>query len=138
MKKILVSSGLVAVLGAGTSAAGIASASAAVEPSARTTVPTTVLGHPGRVAYKVRPRTVVELEPFNRHVVDMEWLAWSSGGASGSGTLQQVGQRGGGVPCRVVLSRVRSGHFTRMQVTSQSSPHSPMKFQWSSARDDWR
>jgi hypothetical protein len=109
-----------------------------VQPSARPTVPVTVIGHPTRVTYKVRPATVVELEPDNREVIGTRWSAWSGAGAAGKGTLTDVGQQGGGVPCQVALSRVRSGHFTRMQVTSQSSPHSPMKFRWSAAHADWR
>jgi hypothetical protein len=140
MKKILVSSGLVAVLGVGTGVTGIASAgaSSSVQPSARVTVPETVLGHPGRATFKVRPRTIVELRPGSAEVIGMQWPAWSGGGARGNGTFTDVGQRGGGVPCRVVLSRVRSGHFTRMKVTQQTSPKSPRTYRWSSAHDDWR
>jgi hypothetical protein len=138
MKKVLVSCGLVAALGAGTGVTGVASATASVRPVARVTVPETVLGHPGRVAYQVRPVTVVELEPLNGQIADLAWSSWSGAGARGSGTLQQVGQRGGGAPSRVILSRVRSGHFTRMKVTQQPSPRSPRTYRWSSAHDDWR
>jgi hypothetical protein len=138
MKKILVSGGLVAVVGVSAGVTGIASASASVPPAARVTVPETVLGHPGRAAFRVRPRTIVELRPGHGEVIGLAWSAWSGGGARGNGTFSDVGQRGGGVPCRVVLSRVRSGHFTRMKVTQQTSRNSPRTYRWSSAHDDWR
>ena len=43
---------------------------------------------------------------------------------------EAAGGCGCGVPARVVLSRVRSSRFTRMQVYSQTSPRSPMAFRW--------
>jgi hypothetical protein len=130
MKKIMISTGVLALgLGLGTATAG-ASASASVH---RVTVPETVLGHDTRATYKVRPSRVARLTPQNI-VISTRWSAWSGMGARGRGVLTTIGQSGGGVPCRIVLSRVRSGHFTRMRVTTQASPNSPIHFRWSAGR----
>jgi hypothetical protein len=80
--------------------------------------------------YVVRPDGIALLEPYNREVISLHWSAWSRQSARGSGFLKNAGGCGCGVPARVVLSRVQSGHFTRMLVYPQTSPRSPMAFRW--------
>jgi len=119
------------ILTAGLSAAPTARASI---NHGNVTVGETVFSHHKyqklRAAYAVRPSTIALLEPYNREVISLHWSAWSGGSASGSGFLKEAGGCGCGVPARVVLSRVRSGHFTLMLVYSQTSPGSPMAFRW--------
>jgi hypothetical protein len=119
------------VLTAGLSAAPTAQASV---NHRKATVGETVFRHHKyrklRATYAVRPSTIALLEPDKREVISLHWSAWSAGSAKGSGFLKQAGGCGCGVPARVLLSRVRSGHFTRMRVYPQTSPHSPMVFRW--------
>jgi hypothetical protein len=113
---------------------GTAPAAGAAADHAKVTVGETVFAHHKyqklRADYAVRPAKIALLEPFNREVISLHWSAWSDRGARGSGFLKNAGACGCGVPARVVLSRVRSGHFTLMKVYSQTSPHSPMAFRW--------
>lgn len=117
-----------------TAGLGATSTAGAAVRHEKTTVGETVFSHhkwhKRRAHYAVRPGKIALLEPYNREVAGLHWSAWSSGKAKGSGELRQAGGCGCGVPARVVLSRVRSGHFTRMLVYPSTSPHSPMAFRW--------
>ena len=111
--------------------------SASVSHEARTTVPVTIVGHNRHVIYKVRPRVLEELQP-NGYVDATHWSAWSRSSARGMGVQRDIGQTGGGAPCWLVLSRVRSGHFTRLRVTDNTLNNRSQYFRWSSSAKLWK
>jgi hypothetical protein len=121
---------VLAVSAAAVMAAGItAPASAASVPRAGVTVSVHGTYFHHQAHYRVRPKAMVLMEPGHAEVNDMQWSAWGAT-SRGTGELKQAGGCGCGVPARVVLSRVRAGHFTRMAVYSQTSPHSAMWYWW--------
>ena len=136
--KSAIAMGGIAFAAAATAVAIPSAGSASVDHPARVTVPVTVIGHIRHMAYKIRPRSVQELEPYSRDVHSIRWSAWSGTSARGRGTMSDIGQRGGGAPCWVVLSRVRSGHFTHLRATTYSPTNSPMYFHWAGSAKLWK
>lgn len=121
---------VLAVSAAAVMAAGItAPVSAASAPRAGVTTSVRGVYFHHQAHYRVRPKAMVLMEPGRTEVNDMHWSAWGTT-SRGTGELKQAGGCGCGVPARVVLSRVRYGHFTRMAVYSQTSPNTAMWFRW--------
>jgi hypothetical protein len=121
---------VLAVSAAAVMAAGItAPASAASVPRAGVTVSVHGVYFHHQAHYRARPKAMVLMEPGHAEVNDMQWSAWGAT-SRGTGELKQAGGCGCGVPARVVLSRVRAGHFTRMAVYSQTSPNTAMWYWW--------
>lgn len=85
--------------------------------------------HKLRATYAVRPSAIALLEPGRGEIVALRWSIWSSTRAKGNGALQDAGGCCG-VPVRVQLSRVRSDHFTRMLVFSNTGSHASRVFRW--------
>jgi hypothetical protein len=113
------------VLTAGLSAAPVAGA--AVD-SHKVTVGETVGAHHLRAKYEVRPSQIAIMEPGGTRMSSLHWSLWTATKAKAKGAM--VAGCGCGVPARLVLTRVRDGHFTLMTVYTSTSPNVPRRFRW--------
>lgn len=127
------------VLTAGLSAAP--AAGAAVNHH-KVTVGETVFAHHRRAKYEVRPSQIGIMEPGRTKMSALHWSQWTASKAKAKGDMVEIGC-GCGVPARLVLTRVRDGHFTLMTVYTSTSPKVPRRYRWtgtanSSSKKIWK